>query len=221
MDKNHRLDAPNNESLSTIEQLEDRSGLAATYPRARNDWDGIGLMSGQARSEKQAEERLHIYMSIRKWFPVLGLLIPLPAILLASMIAVAATYLTFDMAGFILLPVSLGVLLWGYISYKVVRGVYSIFYNHSIKATPYLVAHLALLGIGFQGLFTIGQLFHSGWGIGDVLIVCGVVLLASVILCGILLFIWTSKKILSHWKVAILVGLAIAIAVAQLIFTAP
>ena len=153
MNKLDKLDAPNNETLSSIEQIEDRSGLAATYPTARSEWDGIALMSGEARAQKQHEDQIRINMAIRKWFPVVGLLIPMPFVLLSIMLAIAATHLDMKQAGILLLPVFFAIALWGYLSFKSIQIVYKIFYAHSIKTTPYLIAHLILLGICFQGSF--------------------------------------------------------------------
>ena len=217
MDKNHQLDAPNNDSLKDIQQLDDRSGLAAVYPQARNEWEGVELMSGEARAQKQADEQIRINMAIRKWFPIVGLLLPMPAVLLAVMLAVAATYLDMKMARVMLLPVFAGIALWGYLSYKSIRGVYKIFYSHSIKATPYVITHIAILLIGLQGLFVISQVFHSGWLIGDILIVSGFCLLASSFLSGILLYIWTTRKVGSSFKFLLIATLALVTVAAQII----
>ncbi len=219
MDKDHRLDAPHNDTLSTIDQLDDRSASAAVYPHAHDEWEDIGLMSGEARAKKQAEEQIRINLTIRKWFPIIGFLIPVPAVLYSVLVAFAAENLDMKQAGFLLLPVFAALTLAGWLSYKSIRGVYKIFYNHSIKATPYLIAHIALLAIAFQGLFKVAQTLHNGWAVGDVLIVNGFLIGASIVLCGILLFVWTSRKISSAWKFSIVVATAAILGVVQVLYT--
>lgn len=221
MDKDHRLEAPHNESLSTIDQLGDRSATAAVYPHAHDEWEGIGLMSGEARAKKQAEDQLRINLTIRKWFPIIGLLIPIPAVLYSVLIAFAAENLDFKQAGILLLPAFAAITIAGYLSYKSIRGVFRIFYNHSIKTTPYLIAHVGLLAIAFQPLFRFAQTFHSGWAVGDVLIVAGFLLGASVLLSGPLLFVWTSRKISSAWKFAIVLVLAAILGAVHVFYTLP
>lgn len=218
MEKFHKLDSPNNDRLSDIEQIEDRSGLAASYPTARNEWESIPLMSGEARAKKQAEEQIRINAAIWKWFPIIGVLAPLPVVLLSLLLAISATYLDFKEAAYLLLPVFFAAFLWGYLSFKAIQALRRIFYTHSIKAAPYLIAHFILLGVSFQGVFLLAQTLHSGWVIGDVLIVNGIILAVSIILAGILLFIWTTRRLSSNWKIASLALLAVCIAGAQVAY---
>lgn len=216
MDSNHHLDAPNNDTLKDIEQLGDRSASAAVYPRAKNDWDGVDLMSGEARMQKQEADKVRINLTIRRWFPVIGFLIPVPAVALAAMVALAIDYLDPNMAIYLLLPVFFGVFVWGFVSYHSIKAVRTIFYNHSIKLLPYLIAHVGFLLVAFRGLFIYAQTFHNGWPIGDVLTVGAVIFLASMILSGILLFIWTTRRITSRWKILLLLILTVVIAGIQL-----
>jgi hypothetical protein len=218
MDSKHHLNAPNNDALKEIEQIGDRSGSAAVYPHAKNDWENVDLMSGEARMKKQEADRLRVNLTIRRWFPIVGILIPMPAVLAAITVALAAEYLDPKAAALLLLPVFFGVFLWGFLSYHSLKAVRTIFYNHSIKLMPYLIAHVALLAIGFRGLFRYAQTLHNGWAVGDVLIASAVVLLASMILAGILLFIWTTRRITSNWKFGLLGALAAIIAGIQLLY---
>lgn len=219
MDKDHRLEAPHNDALSTIDQIGDRSTSAAVYPHAHGEWEGVDLMSGNSREKKLAEERIRINISIRKWFPIIGLLIPVPVVLFTVMVAFAAENLDIKQAGILLLPVFFAITVAGYLSYRSIKGVYSIFYNHSIKTTPYLIAHVSLLVIAFQGLFKLAQQFHSGWAVGDVLIVNGFLVGASIVLSGILLFIWTSRKLSSAVKFGIIAFMAAVIGGVQLYYS--
>ncbi|MGH7218036.1 MAG: hypothetical protein ACREGE_01125 [Candidatus Microsaccharimonas sp.] len=218
MDSKHRLDAPNNDTLKDIEQIGDRSESAAVYPHAKNDWDGVDLLSGEARMKKQEADRLRVNLTIRRWFPIIGFLIPVPAVALAAMAALAMDYLDPKMAIYLLLPVFFGVFVWGFLSYHSIKAVRTIFYNHSIKLLPYLIAHVGFLLVAFRGLFMYAQTFHNGWAIGDVLMVGAIVFLASMILSGILLFIWTTRRIASNWKLLLLLILTVAIAGIQLAY---
>lgn len=218
MDKNHQLDAPNNDSLAGIDQIGDRSGLSAVYHHAHNEWDGVELMSGEARAKKQAEEEIRINMGIRKWFPVIGFLIPFP-VSLFLLLGAAGTYLKLEeMSTVIIIPVFFGTALGAYISYRALKAVFKIFYDHSIKTIPYLIAHIIFLGVAFQGLFKWAQTFHTGWAVGDVLIVGAFLEALSIVLCGVLLFLWTSRKIPANLKIGILIGLIVIIAGIQLAY---
>lgn len=211
MDRDHRLEAPNNDSLSEIEQLSDRSNVGAVYRHAHDEWEGVGLMSGKERQEKYDQEQIRINLGIRKWFPIIGLLTPIPFVLMAVMLALAAQYLDMKMAGLVMIPVLLGVVLWAYITYKVVRGVYAIFYNHSIKATPFLVAFVGLLALSYHQLHLFTERYFGEDPLNNVLLVGGVVTTVSIILCGVLLFIWTSRRLSANVKVTFILTFALAI----------
>ena len=86
MDKDHRLDAPDNESLSGIEQISDHSDLTTIYPHAHLDWEKDELISRDEREKRRDDERLRVSLSLRKWFLPIGLLIPLPFLFMSFFI---------------------------------------------------------------------------------------------------------------------------------------
>lgn len=211
MDRDHRLDAPDNDSLQTIEQIEDRSELTTLYPHSHSEWEGVDLLSREAREEKRNQEQLHINISIRKWFPVIGLLAPIPFILGSILTTLAFTYLRVESMAFLLLPVAFAIVAWFYISYRSVKGIVSIFYAHSIKATPFVLTLLSLIVLGLQGHYVAIEPYYTDSLVYNALLSSGVILLTSIILSGLLIFIWTTRTISAKTKVLCIGFLALII----------
>lgn len=204
MDKDHRLDAPDNDSLRTIEQLGSRSELGGLYPNAHHEWEGEDLLSREAREEKRDQEQLRISLTIRKWFVVIGLLTPLPFILGSILITVALTYLKIENLSYLIVPVIAAVALWLYVSYRAIKKVYAIFYQHSMKASPFIATLLAFLVFSLQALYiTMLALYNDSLMYNTV--ISGLVVLAtSVAYSGILVFIWTAQNISGAFKIGCL-----------------
>lgn len=216
MDKNHRLDAPSNESLRTIEQIDDRSELTTLYPNAKTTLEG-DLLSYEAREEKKEKERLRISLTLRRWFAVIGLLTPLPLVLGVLLFSVGIIFIREDTLIYLLLPIIFTFALWAYASYKSLGYVYNIFYNHSIRATPFVVTLLCLLLMSMQGHYVAVSPYYS-----DLLIVnaalSGVIVLAtSIVLSGILLLIWTARRLSAGIKIACVGIVAVVILIATVL----
>lgn len=214
MDRDHRLAAPDNESLRTIEQLSDRSELTTIYPHSHNEWEGVDLLSREAREEKRDREQQRINLTIRKWFPAIGLLTPMPFVLGSIIVTAAVTFLRIEHLAYLLLPVVITVALWLYLSFRSIKTVFGIFYQHSIKATPFVMTLLSLIILSLQGhyiailpLYTDSIIFNS-------LLSSTFVLLTSVILSGFLIFIWTSARMSVGLKFSSIGGLALVILLA-------
>lgn len=207
MDKDHRLDAPNNESLSDIEQLNDRSELTTIYPHAHEEWEGTDLMSHDDREEKRDKEQVSINRSIRKWFVVLGLLAVTPFVLLAIMLAAGTIILPAIRAmnpALVIIPASLGALIWIIVSYKAIRGFYTIFYNHAIKATPFLFVLLVFLTLTAYPLFELTRPYHTELLLLNAIILGVAISAISIMYSGILTLIWTTSRMRSSRKVLLL-----------------
>lgn len=204
MDKDHRLDAPNNESLETIEQFHDHSELSALYFTGHKEWEGKEIISDEERQARTVEEQRTVTLSIRPWFAVIGLLVPLPLILFVVLLAAAFTYINVDNARFALPVVILGVASWLIASYLALRRVYAIFYEHAISATPFVAVLIALAGLGAQASYLITQPIQGNSFFINSLIVGGATLASSVVLCGILLPIWTSQHLDSGRKMGLI-----------------
>lgn len=200
MDKNHRLDAPNDNELRSIEQLGSHSGLTTIYPHAHELWEGNELMSETARESKRAAEQLAINRSVRKWFIPVGILIPLPFVTAALISAVGSTYITVQSLGLLLLPVIFTLAIGAYIVYASIKKVLNIFYAHSIKGLPFYITHLSLMMLSFQGHYAAIAPFYTNSIIYNTILTSGVVLITSIILSGVLLYIWTSTRLTGGMK---------------------
>ncbi len=218
MDKNHRLDSPDNESLKTIEQLSDRSGLTTIYPHAHTEWEGVDISTRDQREAERAQEQKRMILSIRRWFIPIGLLIPLPFVLAVLLISVSAEYLRVQNLWIMMVPVFATVGIWLYVSYKALHAVYDIFYAHSIKATPFFIVLASLLVLSINLIHGLTQYSHST----SIIITTGIVSLGimavSVILSGLLLLIWTTQRLPSSAKLAIIIALALGIGAATYLY---
>ena len=211
MDKDHRMDAPDNDSLRTIEQVPDHSELSSIYPRAHDQWEGTELMSSEEREKKRTREQLNINLSIRRWFFIVGLLIPVPFLLAAVMSAVGVTYVTEQNLGFALVPIILALGFWFLFSRLAFKKVADVFYGHSIGAAPYLVAHIGLLVLGIQATYVAASSFFGDSLIYNTLLTSALVMILSIFLSGVLLVIWTSPLLSSRLKFISVVVIALTI----------
>lgn len=209
MDRNHRLDAPNDESLGTIEQLNDRSDLSGLYFSARKEWEGKAIISDDERQSRQAEAQLAIALSIRPWFIVIGTLVPLPLLLFILLSAIATTLFTKDNLQFALLPVIFALGFWVSVSYLSLRRVYRLFYDHAVKATPFIVILIALVGLSAQASFLLTRSIQNESFLTNTLIVSAGTLIASIVISGLLLIIWTSPRLTGNNKVGAIAAIAL------------
>lgn len=211
MDRDHHLDAPNNDSLSDIEQLTDHSGLTTIYPHQHLEWEGEELMSKQDRENKQDKEKLMITLTIRKWFLAIGLIVPLPIITIVWLLFFSAAHFNLKETGVLLIPMLFAVGLFGVASYFAYKYVWKIFYNHAVKAGPFLWTLLGLLAMSFPALMYGTEAFHTGDYAIDTLIIGAAAVVESIILAGVLLLIWSSHALSSRGKVwcmgAVFVGI--------------
>ena len=202
MNKDHRLDAPDNESLRNIEQLGDHSELSTHYFTARKEWDGKEILSDEQREEKNNKALLTSTLAIRRQFAVIGLLIPTPLVLLVILISLAATYLTLSKLSTLLTLVIILVGIWALISFLAIRRVYRLFYAHALKATPFIIVLVALLGLSTQESYLLTRGFHTQSFTVNTIIVAAGTYLASIALSALLLSIWTSPRISAGAKLA-------------------
>lgn len=218
MDRNHRLDAPDNDTLKNIEQLSDRSGLTTIYPHAHKEWEGADISTRDQRETERAEEQLRMMLSIRRWFVPIGLLVPLPFALAVLLISISAEYLRVQNLWIMMVPVFAIFCLWLYVSYKALHAVYDIFYAHSIKATPFFIVLASLLVLSINLVHGLTQYSHSTSVIVTTGIVSLGIMLVSVILSGLLLLIWTAQRLPSSAKLAIIIALALGIGAATYLY---
>jgi len=217
MDHNHKLDAPNNDTLKDVEQITDRSELSTLYFRSHNEWDGKEIISHEQRQAKYTQEQIEISRSIRRSFVWVGLLIPTPFILLAVVLYLAVQYLSWENIQFTL-PLALAMIAaWGAAVWGSLKLAHAIFYNHALQTTPFYIIISALLIPVAVASYLFLQPFFGTSTLLNILIVCASVYLASIVISGIILTIWTSPRIPGRGKISSLVGMAlllVAVAVA-------
>ena len=208
MDRNHQLKAPDNNELKDIEQVPDRSELSALYFDAHSEWDGKELISDDERQRRRDKHNEAITTSIRPQFATIGLLITTPLILLALIASAGATHVTIEALDFLLPIIVLTIGFWILVSFLSLRRVYAIFYNHALRATPFILVLLSLLGIVAQGLYL---LLHSWLPSSLILatLLFGLCLMAaSVVLSLITLYIWVAPRLSIEAKIGCLASLA-------------
>lgn len=201
MDRNHQLNAPDNESLKDIEQITDRSDLSSLYFTAHKEWEGKGLLSENEREAKRSKEQLAITLAARKKFILIGLLIPTPIILLVIIISLAAAYLNADNFKSLLVAAIGAVGVWLVVSFISIRRTYALFYNHALSATPFIVVFMVLLGLSTQAVYLLTRPLHTESAINNTLIVCAGAYLASIVISGALISIWVSPRLSSRAKI--------------------
>ena len=203
MDRKHQLDAPDNDTLKTIEQLDDRSGLTTIYPHAQDQWDG-NIMTTEARETKQAKELSAITLSIRKWAVPVGVLAIAPIVSASLLAAVALTYVTEDNASLLLFPMMIITGIWGLVSFAAIKKLYGIFYGHALQATPFFVMLLVLMGLAVQSIYIVTRPIQNGSFIFNTAVISGVALAVSAALSWILLVIWTNRRIAGNVKLGLI-----------------
>ena len=203
MDRKHQLDAPDNDNLKGISQLDDHSGLTTIYPHAQNQWDG-DLMSTEARETKQAKELSAITLSIRKWAIPIGFLAIAPIVAAVLLVSIALTYVTKDNASILLFPMMLIIAAWGIASFAAIKRLYGIFYEHALQATPFFIILLVLMGLSVQSVYVLSSSLQNSSIIYNVAVVSGIALIVSAVLSWILLLLWTSPRIAGNTKLGLI-----------------
>lgn len=211
MDKKHRLESPNNESLRTIEQVSDRSELSVLYRKARSEWEGKNLITEEERQSKQFKEHLHALLGIRRRLLEIALLPLVPFVLFALLSVAITTNIAPDNYRFLLIGVIFAIGVWGVFSFLAVQRVYAIFYKHGVRATPFLVVLLSLVGLATQASFLLTNGLVLEPAVMRAAIVSGLGCLASIPITAALLYLWTSPRIPAKLKIAGAGLLAIAL----------
>ncbi|HWT39917.1 MAG TPA: hypothetical protein VN081_01405, partial [Dongiaceae bacterium] len=200
MQHNQPLQSSNEESLSTVSQLNNHDELSALYPEAQKQWNGV-IMSAEEREKKRDAELMAITTSIQRQYLLIGLLAPLPFVVI-SIVAATATIVIPNVKalGFFLLPllVVFGGLLW--VMWFAFRKVLYLFYNHAVKAGPFLVTLFTFLCFVTPIAFRVSVGVHHSAFLPATLLVGGIDLVASIIICFMLLRIWTTPSLVARQR---------------------
>ena len=218
MDANHRIDAPDEEELKNIEQVEDRSGLSTLYATANPPWEG-DLVSKEERERRRQAKEDTMNFGIRKEFLTIGLFIPLPFML--AILAVIIIFMLVNEANvsMFIIPAIFGFLFWALISFGLMKKVSSLFYANALQAGPFVVALMALLITSAYIIYTISIPFHNNSALTAGIFVGSLTVIWSVILSFGLLRIWTTPKLKGNVKFGIVISACLALLAVAVYFT--
>jgi len=222
MDRDHRLDTPDNESLRTIRQLEDRSDLSTLYPNQQVEWKGMPLLSQQERYAKRDAEQRAITTGLRVRFVAIGLLTPLPfiaALILLSAFYTASEYISFEALRIV--PAILTAVVWAWISIRGWRTLFKIFYKHAVRGLPLVFLLLIQLALVGWILYSFTAPFFSNWVFGNLLGISIGLFAISTLLSGALVFIWTSYRLGASIKIALIIALTLVLAAGAVLISLP
>ncbi len=220
MDRNHKLEAPHNESLKNIEQLDTRSELSGLYFQAKDQWSGE-LLSDDERQQRRDTSLDAITRNIKKRFVPIGLLGMLPFALLMALVALALTVsdiiATDRKATILIVPVMLAALIWFYAAYRLFRHYFAIFYEHALRGSMFLFFQLALTGAATHVLFVLFIAPLAFSGAVNLLIAAGIGVAISPVISFVLLHLWLSTRISGNAKLSVIFMLIVALGASSLI----
>ena len=205
MNSDHQLESSASEALGSVEQLTDHSELSALYPKQETPWDGT-IMTPAERDAARENESAEISTSLRRHFVTIGVLVALPFLLASAVVAsvLEVGLLTSDSeeskAILMIMSIVIGGA-WLITSFIALRKVVHLFYDHAMRAAPFIAILLVLIGISVQSLFILTYAYHLGKPLMTVGIVGLSALLWSVALSFALLWIWTSTRISDRIKI--------------------
>lgn len=220
MDHKHRLDAPNNDKLRTIEQLPDKSELSGLYFTPKKQWEGE-LVSEEEREKRRSDAIDTISLGIKKRFLAIGLLGILPFALFAGVAAIAIFFSSLIAndrnAAVLVVPTMFLFLIWVFVAFRLLRHYFAIFYNHAMKGTVFLFFQLILTGLSAQTFYLLAIAPFGVDIIINTLIIAGFALAWSPIVSFILLHIWVSPRLTGSKKLSLIGLFAIGMASGSLI----
>lgn len=208
MDRKHKLNAPDNDSLQFIEQVNDHSELSTLYPHAHDQWTGE-IMTEEARLKKRDKEHEEITTKIIWKFWLIGVLAPIPIILAAIITVLAFLYINPEQMATFIVPALIALLVWAGASYFAIRRIFLVFYNHALRAGPFLVTLLVMLGLSVQTIYVLTLPLHNQSPIHAVTLISGIILLWSILLSLLLLWIWVTPYLRGNGKFSLLAILAV------------
>ena len=210
MDRNHTLDAPNNEELSTIEQIEDHSDLSGIYRSAHTEYEGE-ILSEEARKKVKGDELEAITSGIGRSALSIGILVAYPFIV-GALVAAGLYEIAENTYPMVLVSVAiLSIGFWMLTSYKALSTIFKKFYKHALRAGPFLTVMLVSLILASQALYGIVTELFSGQSlVFNVALISLLLVLYSLIASFILLGIWGNSRLKSGLK-ALISGLIIVI----------
>jgi len=215
MDRNHTLDAPNNDELSTIEQIADHSDLTTIYREPGEQFQGE-ILSEEARKKVKDEELEAITSGLGKSALSIGIYVAYPfvsfALLAVGLYSIVETLSPGTPSVMMLVfGAALALSIWLFTSYKAYSAIFTTFYKHALRAGPFLVVMLVSLIMASQAIFGIVTESFAGQSLlFNVSLISLLVVLYSLIASFILLGVWGNSKLKSGLK-ALLSGVVVVI----------
>lgn len=214
MDRNHSLDAPNNDELSGIEQITDHSDLTNIYRDPHNQFEG-NLLSANDRQKVKADELEAITSGLGKHVLKIGVYVPLPLII-GALLAVSL-YTFADTAGevasemVLAFAAILSISIWLIILYKTYKAINKTFYKHAMRAGSFLIVMIASLLMASQAIYWIVSESYLGQSLLFYTALTSLlVVMYSLVASFILLGIWGNSRLNSGIK-ALVSGLILLV----------
>jgi len=209
MDRDHRLAAPNNDALSGIEQISDRSELTSIYREPGEQFEGE-LLSAEARKKVKADELEAITSGLGKHALKIGIYIPLPFV--TGLFIITGLFLSSGMNEILLVFLSFFALsAWLITSYRAYAAIYKTFYKHALRAGTYIVVMLASILMASQAIYwIITETFSSQSLLFSVSLISLLLVAYSLVANFILLGIWGNSRLGSGIK-ALVSGLILVV----------
>jgi len=209
MDRDHRLAAPNNDALSGIEQISDRSELTSIYREPGEQFEGE-LLSAEDRKKVKADELEAITSGLGKHALKIGIYIPLPFV--TGLFIITGLFLSSGMNEILLVFLSFFALsAWLITSYRAYAAIYKTFYKHALRAGTYIVVMLASILMASQAIYwIITETFSSQSLLFSVSLISLLLVAYSLVANFILLGIWGNSRLGSGIK-ALVSGLILIV----------
>lgn len=202
---NHQLEAPNEEELKAIQQIENRSELSSLYFKPGEQNQGP-ILSPEERVKAKEEEVAAKSKGIWQSFLKIGLYIPYPLVIAASIAAALYTFAS-SLNGLVFLGlIILSVGVWGLTSYFAYAAIFKVFYKHGLRAGPFMITMLISVLLAAQAAYgLVAQMFVGAELplLFNTTLVSIIVLIYSIIASGILLSVWGNPKLKSSVKAAV------------------
>jgi hypothetical protein len=203
MGSNNIIQAPNEDELREIRQIEDRSAMTGIYFEPQKQYEGEVILSQEERSKAIEEKTAAASKGIWKSFLRIGLFIPYPLVIGASIAAALYTFAK-ELNPLLFLGIcilSLGV--WGVTSYFAYSAIFKVFYKHGLRAGPFLLVMLISVLLASQAAYGLVAVMFVGAELPllfNTTLISIVLLIYSIIMSGILLAVWGNPKLKSLAK---------------------
>jgi len=203
MDRNHTMEAPNNDELKDIEQISDRSDLTNIYREPGDQYEGE-LLSKEDRVKAKADELEAITSGLGKHAFKIGLFVPLPFItglLIGSGLYSYASQLEEKDTMFFVFFSVFAIAAWMITSYMAYAAIFKIFYKHALRAGPFLVVMLVSIMMASQAIFWIvSESYATQSLVFNAALMSLLLLMYSLVANFILVGIWGNSRMQSGIK---------------------